>query len=68
MGVSGVPQVKDPSNSSTPLCTVLASIVCSHRSSRLVSRDGTCRMFGAAWWLLVPKVGLKYACSRVWQS
>ena len=46
-----VPEVKEPSKRIMPWFTVLASIVCSHRSSRLARRMGICMMFGAAWWL-----------------
>ena len=45
-----MPAVKEPSKRRTPWFTVLASMVCSQRSSRLARRVGICMMFGAAWW------------------
>ncbi len=49
-GVSKVPAVKLPSRRIKPSVTVLAIMVCSHRSSRLASRVGICIRCGADWW------------------
>ena len=51
-GVSKVPEVNEPSNRISPLVTVFASIVCSHRSRRLARRVGICMRCGVAWRLL----------------
>ena len=48
-GVSMVPEVNEPSKRISPWFTVFATMVCSHRSSRLASRVGICRRFGVAW-------------------